>query len=121
MYEGGYVEEGYTDAMLERESDFSTYIGNGAAIPHGTSEARSKIKRTGICILQFPDGVDFCGNTAYLVVGIAAIGDQHLKILAELAKVIEDVTEMDRLRHSLTLTMSISGLCANRKKRGEYL
>lgn len=98
LYESGYVEEGYTAAMLRRENEFSTYIGNGAAIPHGTSEARNKIKRTGICILQFPDGVDFGGKTAYLVVGIAAIGDQHLKVLSELARVIEDVAEMDRLR-----------------------
>ncbi len=98
LFKGGYVEEGYSDAMLERESDFSTYIGNGAAIPHGTRAARKKIKRTGICILQFPDGIDFGGNTAYLVVGIAAIGNEHLRILAELAKVIEDAAAMDKLR-----------------------
>ncbi len=100
LFEGGYVEAGYTDEMLERESEFSTYIGNGAAIPHGTSAARKKIKRTGISILQFPDGVDFGGNTAYLVVGIAAIGNEHLRILAELARVIEDVAAMDKLRRT---------------------
>ena len=98
LYDAGCVEEDYVDAMLEREMDFSTYIGNGVAIPHGTSEARKLINRSGVSILQFPGGIDFNGNTAYLVIAIAATGDQHLNILAELAKIIEDNDEADRLR-----------------------
>jgi PTS system mannitol-specific IIC component len=98
LYEGGYVAAGYTAGMLARESDFSTYIGNGAAIPHGSSSAREYIKHTGLCILQFPGGIDFDGNTAYLVIGIAALGDQHLQVLAELAKTMEDASAMQQLR-----------------------
>lgn len=98
LYDSGCVEAGYVDAMIEREMDCSTYIGNGVAIPHGTNEARKLIKKSGVSILQYPDGVDFNGNTAYLVIAIAATGDQHLNILAELAKIIEDKDEMEILK-----------------------
>ena len=98
LYDSGCVEAGYVDAMIEREMDCSTYIGNGVAIPHGTNEARKLIKRSGVSILQYPDGIDFNGNTAYLVIAIAATGDQHLNILAELAKIIEDKDEMEILK-----------------------
>ncbi|MDA3846883.1 MAG: PTS sugar transporter subunit IIA, partial [Vallitaleaceae bacterium] len=90
LFEGGYVEEGYIDAMVQRDSELSTFIGNGTAIPHGVSDAKKKIKQTGISVLQFPDGVDFNGNMVYLVVGIAGIGNEHLMILSNLAEIIED-------------------------------
>ena len=31
---------GYVDAMRAREAIMSTYLGNGIALPHGTSEAQ---------------------------------------------------------------------------------
>lgn len=93
----GYVDEDYIAAMLEREKKVSTYIGNGVAIPHGSSEAKRRVKHTGICVLQFPEGVDFDGNVTYLVVGIAAKQDEHLQILARLAKSIENEAKINQL------------------------
>jgi len=90
LVDGGYVEESYIDAMVQRDQELSTYIGNGTAIPHGVSEAKKLIKYTGISILQFPEGVDFDGNLVYLVVGIAGVGNEHLMILANLAEIVED-------------------------------
>lgn len=98
LYEAGYVELAYVDAMQERELDCSTYMANGVAIPHGTSQARKMIKHSGICILQFPQGVDFDGNIAYLVIGIAAIENQHLTLLSSLASVIDSEELMQTLR-----------------------
>ncbi len=98
LLDGGYVEEAYIDAMVQRDSELSTYIGNGTAIPHGVSEAKKKIKHTGISILQFPEGVDFDGNTVYLVVGIAGVGNEHLMILANLAEIVEDEEKVELLR-----------------------
>jgi len=97
LFEGGYVEEGYIDAMVQRDSELSTYIGNGTAIPHGVSEAKKKIIKTGISILQFPEGVDFSGNTVYLVVGIAGVGNEHLMILSNLAEIVEDEEKIKQL------------------------
>ncbi|RQD75890.1 MAG: PTS mannitol transporter subunit IICBA [Halanaerobium sp. MSAO_Bac5] len=98
LYESGYVDEDYIDAMLEREEDLTTYIGQGVAIPHGVGSAKKKIKKTGISILQFPEGVDFDGNTAYLVIGIAGLGNEHLKVLANLSELIEEDETAEKLR-----------------------
>jgi len=98
LYDGGYVNEDYIDAMIEREKDLSTYIGQGVAIPHGVGEAKKKIKKTGISVLQFPDGVKFEDETAYLVVGIAGVGNEHLKVLANLSEMIEDDDNLEKLR-----------------------
>ncbi|HMA60525.1 MAG TPA: PTS sugar transporter subunit IIA [Halanaerobiales bacterium] len=91
LYENGYVEEEYLEAMQEREKDVSTYMGNGVAIPHGTNESKKYIKSTGISFVQIPEGVDFGeGNIAKLVIGIAGQGDEHLQILQNLATALQD-------------------------------
>ncbi|AOY49304.1 bifunctional PTS system fructose-specific transporter subunit IIA/HPr protein [Vibrio cholerae] len=36
----GLVAEGYAQGMLNREAQHSTYLGNGIAIPHGTTDTR---------------------------------------------------------------------------------
>lgn len=100
LVEHGYVEEEYVDAMVQRDQELSTYIGNGTAIPHGVSEAKKKIRYTGISVLQFPDGVDFDGNMVYLVVGIAGVGNEHLTILANLAEIVEDEAKVEELRRT---------------------
>ena len=98
LVESGYVEEDYIEAMLDREKEMSTYIGQGVAIPHGVGSAKKKIKKTGISILQFPEGVDFEGDTAYLVIAIAGVGNEHLKILANLSELIEEDSTAEQLR-----------------------
>ena len=40
LVERGYVNEGYVDAMLEREKTMSTNIGLGFSITHGVNEAK---------------------------------------------------------------------------------
>lgn len=90
LVESGYVEQEYIEAMIEREKDITTYIGQGIAIPHGVASAKEKIKKSGIVVLQFPDGVKFGDETAYLVIGIAGIGDEHLAILGNIAGAIGD-------------------------------
>ena len=48
----GYVDSTYVEAMQERERLVSTYIGMGVAIPHGTTQAKDTVKKTGIVFLQ---------------------------------------------------------------------
>ena len=42
----------------------STYIGKGIAIPHGVGKAKDEIKKSGMVVLQFPEGVPFGEETA---------------------------------------------------------
>lgn len=90
LLELGYVDRTYVDAMQERERRVSTYMGMGVAIPHGTSEAKNTVKKTGIVLIQYPEGVDFGDEKAQLVFGIAGIGDEHLELLGKICEMLED-------------------------------
>jgi len=94
----GCVDHAYVDAMLEREKLVSTYMGMGLAIPHGTSEAKDSVKKTGIVLLQYPEGVDFGDEKANLVFGIAGIGDEHLDLLAKICEAVEDEEVMEKMK-----------------------
>lgn len=93
LVKSGCVDKPYIEAMIKREDDLTTYIGSGVAIPHGVGKAKEYIKKSGIVILQFPEGVDFDGDKAYLVIGIAGKGDEHLNILANIATIISEDEE----------------------------
>jgi phosphocarrier protein len=77
--------------MLVRESQISTYLGNGIAIPHGTPETRDAVLNTGVKVIVFRHGVDWeDGNVAHVVVGIAARSNEHLDILRQLTHALSD-------------------------------
>ena len=85
------VENGYLQGMLAREQQTSTFLGNGIAIPHGTLDTRSMVKKTGVQVFQFPQGIEWGeGNVAYVVIGIAARSDEHLALLRQLTHVLSD-------------------------------
>lgn len=94
----GYVDSTYVEAMQERERLVSTYIGMGVAIPHGTTQAKDTVKKTGIVFLQYLDGVDFGAEKAQLVFGIAGIGDEHLDLLSKLCTLLEDPARLETLK-----------------------
>ena len=85
------VENGYLQGMLAREQQTSTFLGNGIAIPHGTLDTRSMVKKTGVQVFQFPQGIEWGeGNIAYVVIGIAARSDEHLSLLRQLTHVLSN-------------------------------
>ena len=100
LVEGGYVDESYVEAMVERERLSTTYLGMGLAIPHGTQQAKDSVKRTGLSVIQYPEGVDFDGEKAYLVVGIAGVGDEHLELLARVSEALDDEQTLEKLKNS---------------------
>ena len=86
----GYVDVSYVEAMQEREKLVTTYMGLGVAIPHGTSQAKGTVKKTGIVVMQYPEGVVFGDEKAQLVFGIAGVGDEHLELLEKICGMLED-------------------------------
>ena len=94
----GCVEPPYVDAMLEREKVFTTYMGMGIAIPHGTSEAKAQVKKTGITLVQYPEGVDFGDEKANLVFGIAGVGDEHLDMIQKIVQALENPEELEKMK-----------------------
>ena len=86
----GCVTSAYIGQMQQREEIVSTYLGNGIALPHGTSESKDSVKRTGLAVAQFPDGVDWGEERAHLVIGLAATSDEHIRVLARLGTILGD-------------------------------
>src|SRR5437868_3280176 len=100
LVDAGAVTESYIEAMLERERTISTYVGEEVAIPHGTAAAKEVIKRDALCVVRFPNGVDWDGERVTLCVGIAAKGDGHVPLLAALADILLDPDRARVLRES---------------------
>ena len=99
LVEAGAVDPGYVEAMLERESMVSTFMGEGVAIPHGTNEAKAFVHRTALGFLQFPEGVDWGdGAEVRVCIPIAAAGGEHLALLSALATVLVDPEKAEALR-----------------------
>jgi PTS system mannitol-specific IIA component len=99
----GYVNENYIEGMKARENEVTTYMGNGVAIPHGMNEYKKQIIDSGIVVVQYPNGVDFGdGNIAYIVIGIAGKGDDHMEILSKIALTIQYEENVVRLKNAKT-------------------
>jgi len=97
LVDAGAVDASYIDSMLERESTVSTYMGNWLAIPHGTNEAKDLIRRSAMSLLRYEQPIDWGGEPARFVVGIAGLENEHLEILSKIAIVFSDEEEVDRL------------------------
>ncbi|EGU61351.1 bifunctional PTS system fructose-specific transporter subunit IIA/HPr protein [Vibrio nigripulchritudo ATCC 27043] len=101
LTEKGLVSSNYVEGMKVREAQASTFLGNGIAIPHGTTDTRTLVTKTGVSIHHFPNGVDWGeGNTVYLAIGIAAKSDEHLSILKQLTKVLSADGVEQRLKNA---------------------
>ncbi|HHD7737735.1 TPA: fused PTS fructose transporter subunit IIA/HPr protein [Providencia rettgeri] len=94
----GYAKSGYAQGMLNRETQAPTFLGNGIAIPHGTTQTRDQVLKTGFAVFQFPNGIDWGDNqTAYIVIGIAAQSNEHLELLRQLTHIISDEHTADAM------------------------
>lgn len=102
LVEQGLVEHDYIDQMILRDEDLSTYMGNFIAIPHGTADSGHLIKKSGISIVQVPDGVRFGENLVTVVFGIAGKDGEHLDILSQIAILCEDVRNVQKIADAQT-------------------
>ncbi len=120
LQSAGCVTPAYHDGMLEREQQSSTVLGQGIAIPHGTPDSRSAVRITGVRVLQFPQTITWHdGARVSVLVAIAAQSDEHLDILRQLTRVLDQpgladtlasATEPDRLLAALSRE-PVAGRC----------
>ena len=86
----GYVTDKYVQRMKLREEIVSTYLGNGSDC---------EIIKSGISLVQFPDGIDFGdGNTAYITIGIAGKEGEHMDLLNKIALICIEEKNVQALR-----------------------
>lgn len=93
----GAVTPDYADAMRERETSVSTYMGNLLAIPHGTNESKESILDSGLSVARYDSPIDWDGNPVKFVIGIAGKDGGHLEILSKIAIVFADEDEVAKL------------------------
>ncbi len=94
---GGYADETYIEGMHKRDESFSVAIGNFIAIPHGEKEYKANIKKTGLSVITYPDGIDWNGTPVKIVIGIAADGDGHMEILENIVEVLDTEEDVEAL------------------------
>ncbi|HSK78681.1 MAG TPA: phosphoenolpyruvate--protein phosphotransferase [Thermoanaerobaculia bacterium] len=113
LVRSGCIDPRYAESMLARERVANTYLGKGIAIPHGLPKDRDLIQRTAIAVLQVPGGVSWQpGDTARLIVGIAARSDEHLDVLSNLTDLLYDDELVERLAvtgNPLEVATALSG------------
>lgn len=98
----GATEERFSDAMIRVAIEFGPYIvvAPGIALPHARPE--DGVIKASMAVIKLSTPVDF-GNSmndpVWLVVALAAIDDcQHIQGLAELAAVLSDERNIERLK-----------------------
>ena len=96
----GYVKAAYIEDMMERERLVSVFVGNHVAIPHGIANSEQHILESGLSVLQIPEGVDFDGEKAYIMIGIAGRDGVHMQLLSQIALVCMEQEQVERLRTS---------------------
>ncbi len=121
MVADGLVDSAYLQGMLDREEQTSTYLGNGIAIPHGTTETRDLVKETGLKVFRFPEGIEWGKDQiVYTAVGIAAKSDEHLAILRQLTRVIGDEALSKKL-HTTKNPNEVKSILTGEALAGEFL
>jgi fructose-specific phosphotransferase system IIA component len=109
------------DRVMRREAMMSTGIGNGVAIPHG--KARAVDRMLAACAVS-REGVDFDsvdGERAHifiLLVSPEAVGTPHVKVLANISRLLKEETVRKNLREA---DSPAEFLAALKSAEGRYL
>ncbi|QIQ21851.1 HPr family phosphocarrier protein [Zophobihabitans entericus] len=116
MIAGGLVKDDYEQAMFDRDAQISTYLGNGIAIPHGTTEKRDSVLNTGLKVLYSKEGITWDDDeTAHIVIGIAAKSNEHLNILRQLTRVVIDESALTKIK-AITTSQQLLALLTGQEE-----
>ncbi|WP_138315853.1 PTS sugar transporter subunit IIA [Rhodoluna limnophila] len=91
------VTPSYRDAMFDRESSVSTYMGHYLAIPHGTLEGAAEVLHSALAIVRYEEPIDWDGNEVRFVIGIAGKDGTHMDSLAQIAQVFSELETVEKL------------------------
>src|SRR5699024_8338972 len=99
LVDNDYVTEDYIAQMIQRNRNLPVYVGNHVAVPHGLEDDAGTIKKSGISIVQVPEGVPFSENEiAYVFVGVAGKNNKHLDILSVISSALIDEKSVEKVR-----------------------
>ena len=103
------------DQVMRREAMMSTGIGNGVAIPHGKARAVDRVMAA--CAVSAKgvafDAVD--GEPAYIFILLVSpenVGAAHVKVLANISRLLKEESVRKQLRQSGSSSALLSALKA---------
>jgi mannitol PTS system EIIA component len=100
LLELGAIQPEYASAMWEREQKFSSALGEGFAIPHGTDESRQYVNFDQLVFVRFLEPIDWLDESVSVCIGIASQGDGHVEVLGNLAELMMSEEKAEILRTS---------------------
>lgn len=115
----GLTQSEIMESLLARERLGSTGLGHGVAIPHGRSK---KLSQAIGAFVQLEEGIDFDAldnqpvDLLFVLLVPEQCTDEHLQILASLAKMLGDEEMRDKL-HTARSCEELCGLMAISDKR----
>ena len=98
-------KEAYKEAILAREAEFSTAVGEGIAIPHAKTSA---VIQAGLAAMTVPGGVDWDApdgeksDVMFMIAAPEGANDEHLQMLAKLSQLLVHRDFTDKLRAAKT-------------------
>jgi len=104
LLDGGYVEQGYIDAMIESVNEYGPYIviAPKFAMPHARPETGSK--KIGYSILKLEKPVAFSEEPEHqveLLVALSCVNaESHIEILQFIVEVLSDETKFESALNS---------------------
>jgi len=119
LVEAGCAAPAYVDGMLARERMMSTYLGEGIAIPHGERADLRSVIRTGISVVQLPEGVEWApGEHVYLVIGLASTSNEHTDVMANLVELLHAPEVIQQLINTDDPMVIVKRLTRRRSEAG---
>lgn len=97
----GFISENYIDAIFRSHAELGPYyvLAPGLAMPHARPEQGAM--KNGLSLLHIKEGVSFASednDPVYLVIMLCAYsGDEHIKMITELADIFSDDSRLQRL------------------------
>ena len=102
LYEMGYVAEGFYEDVIHRENIGITAIGNGIAIPHGTS---ANVCKPVVCIIKTKDMVEW-GEEQIDLIFLLALNFDNVSttkaFFSDFSRMIDSREKMDAIRKADT-------------------
>ena len=112
----------YKKAILAREEEFSTAVGDGIAIPHAKTAA---VSQPGLAAITMPRGVDWNApdnepaTLAFMIAAPEGEANTHLQILAKLSQLLMHPEFADALRAAKTPQEFLATIDSAEAKRDE--
>lgn len=100
LQELGAVKAEYIEKMLTREAEFSTYLGNEVAMPHGDFEARNLVEFDQLTLMRLENQVQWSEGKVKLLIGLAVRESSQVELLGSLSEILTDPDLYQRLMTS---------------------